>query len=223
MTVSDSVWTVDLNTGLFSSAKIAIPRCVAPRVLHMAATDWARDKSARSKPSHLVISPVASQAVPGVPIVESMLNYGDPTVFVMTRPSGSWVSIADCSPITSMRGDEVLAIPRPIPTRPHWLGIASGEGYLISCRQPRGTMCIRPDTVVAGRFREFDRPASRARSPRSTDVRSLRCAITVEVRLHSLDTPPAPLLTMTAQPTAPRRGCTRRGGARLGGSDPSGS
>lgn len=113
LTISDSVWRVDLRSGKTSASQIRFPGYARPTLPEMGAYRRSADRFAWIKRAHVVMSPVVSSNGLGVSFVQGILNYGDPTVFVFQKPDGTWISIADAPPIIHMSAGEILTIHRP--------------------------------------------------------------------------------------------------------------
>jgi hypothetical protein len=112
-TVSDSLWYVALPSGTVTSTRLRVPGYTAPHLPTDKPDPRSRDPFRWIREQYTAVGPVGS-GIPGKPLglsfVKGILHYGDPAVFVLRTPRGSWVGTSDLPPILALHEKEALGL-----------------------------------------------------------------------------------------------------------------
>lgn len=113
-TLSDSVWIVDLSTGSIASHQLLIDGYLPPVLPERPLSPRDKEFATWRGSFHTAMGAVsATDGFVGISLVQGVLNYGDPALFVYRAPSGEWTALSAGPPVIAARPGEVLAIHRP--------------------------------------------------------------------------------------------------------------
>jgi hypothetical protein len=112
MTISDSLWTVDLRSGVVSVQRLVLPGYSKPalpeRVIPgpRGLRDW-------SSSMHLAVSIHATERSLFIPFVKGVLTYGDPTILAWNRGGSNWLAFETRRPLLHAGGSTVTVLKNP--------------------------------------------------------------------------------------------------------------
>lgn len=111
-TLSDSLWTVDLNSGAVAHTHLDIPGYARP-ALPETFEPGPRGLSAWTKTFHMPVAIYSTDRALYIPFVQGVLNYGDPTLLVAAGPGNQWRVFHTRRPLVDASGTTLTTIAEP--------------------------------------------------------------------------------------------------------------
>lgn len=113
LSISDSVWTVDLARGQVRAERVAPPGYLSPYPANPSDLKGVKDIEKWVKSFSTTAEVFGEEGTLIVPFVRGLLNEGDPTTLAMRVPGGQWRALSGSPPLLRSRGNELIAIHRP--------------------------------------------------------------------------------------------------------------
>ena len=112
LTISDTLWTVDLNSGAVAHTHLAIPDYTRP-ALPEKFEPGPRGLGAWVKSFHSAVAIYSTDRTLYIPFVQGVLNYGDPTLLLMGGPGNQWRVFHTRRPLVDASGMTLTTIADP--------------------------------------------------------------------------------------------------------------
>ncbi len=111
-TISDTLWSVDLNSGAVARTHLAIPGYTRP-ALPEKFEPGPRGLSAWANSFHAAVAIYSTDRMLYIPFVQGVLNYGDPTLLVEGGPGSQWRVFHTRRPLVDASGTTLTTIADP--------------------------------------------------------------------------------------------------------------
>lgn len=113
LSISDSIWSVDLPTGRVRTERVAPPGYLRPYAANPVQVPGIKEVERWTKSFSTTAEVFGADGTLVIPFVRGLLNEGDPTVLAIRDPDGQWHAVEKGPALVWNRGSEWYALHTP--------------------------------------------------------------------------------------------------------------